>query len=60
MQNLERFAKLEHNAARSILAEGRQFYVYIEQQARGLSQAESNAARSNADLELRRYRQADV
>eukprot|EP00971_Amphidinium_carterae_P123176 2439038-Amphidinium_carterae.1 len=34
MQDLERFAEKEHNTARSILAEGRQFYVYIEQQAR--------------------------
>eukprot|EP00971_Amphidinium_carterae_P047207 929721-Amphidinium_carterae.1 len=30
MQNLERFAELEHNTAKSILAEGRQFYVYVE------------------------------
>eukprot|EP00971_Amphidinium_carterae_P007629 150995-Amphidinium_carterae.1 len=45
MQDLERFAELEHNTARSILAEGRQFYVYVEQQARGFSHAESNAAR---------------
>eukprot|EP00971_Amphidinium_carterae_P131339 2601336-Amphidinium_carterae.1 len=60
MRDLERFAQLEHNAATSILAEGRQFYVYVEQQARGFSQAESDAARSNAEIELRRYRQADV
>eukprot|EP00971_Amphidinium_carterae_P034211 673628-Amphidinium_carterae.1 len=52
MQDLEKFAEHEHNVARSILNEGRQFYVYVEQQARGFSQAESNAARSNADLEL--------
>eukprot|EP00971_Amphidinium_carterae_P045079 886888-Amphidinium_carterae.1 len=49
MQDLERFAELEHNTAKNILAEGRQFYVYVEQQARGFSQAESNAACSNAD-----------
>eukprot|EP00971_Amphidinium_carterae_P102194 2023054-Amphidinium_carterae.1 len=60
IHDLERFAELEHNAARSILAEGRQFYVHAEQQARGFSQAKSDAARSNAKLELRRYRQADV
>eukprot|EP00971_Amphidinium_carterae_P017090 337299-Amphidinium_carterae.1 len=30
MQDLERFAELEHNTAKSILAEGRQFYVYVE------------------------------
>eukprot|EP00971_Amphidinium_carterae_P005368 107309-Amphidinium_carterae.1 len=50
--------------ARSILTEGRQFYVCVEQQARGFSHAEANAARSNvrssADLKLRRYREADV
>eukprot|EP00971_Amphidinium_carterae_P288335 5724287-Amphidinium_carterae.1 len=60
MFDLERFAELEHNTAKSILAEGRQFYVHVEQQARGFSQAESDAARSNAELERRRYRQADV
>eukprot|EP00971_Amphidinium_carterae_P050345 991896-Amphidinium_carterae.3 len=60
MQDLEKFAEHEHNVAKCILTEGRQFYVYVEQQARGFSQAESNAARSNADIELRRYRQADV
>eukprot|EP00971_Amphidinium_carterae_P027661 544929-Amphidinium_carterae.1 len=33
MRDLERFAQLEHNAATSIWAEGRQFYVYVEQHA---------------------------
>eukprot|EP00971_Amphidinium_carterae_P323421 6427412-Amphidinium_carterae.1 len=34
IRDLEHFADVEHNAARSILTEGRQFYVYVEQQAR--------------------------
>eukprot|EP00971_Amphidinium_carterae_P145992 2894019-Amphidinium_carterae.1 len=34
MQDLERFPEHEHNVAKSILTEGRQFYVYVEQQAR--------------------------
>eukprot|EP00971_Amphidinium_carterae_P326765 6457766-Amphidinium_carterae.1 len=60
IHDLEKVAEHEHSVARCILTEGRQFYAYVEQQARGFSQAESHAARSNADLELRRYRQADV
>eukprot|EP00971_Amphidinium_carterae_P109970 2178253-Amphidinium_carterae.1 len=60
MQDLEKVAEYEHSVARSILTEGRQFYSHIEQQARGFSQAESQAARNNMDIELRRYRQADV
>eukprot|EP00971_Amphidinium_carterae_P019104 376047-Amphidinium_carterae.1 len=60
MQDLEKVAEYEHNVARRILTEGRQFYSHVEQQARGFSQAESQAARNNMDIELRRYRQADV
>eukprot|EP00971_Amphidinium_carterae_P214718 4260878-Amphidinium_carterae.1 len=60
IRDLEQVSAFEHNVARSILTEGRQFYLYVEQQAKGFSQAEANAARSNADIELRRYREADV
>eukprot|EP00971_Amphidinium_carterae_P239633 4757375-Amphidinium_carterae.1 len=60
MQDLEKVAEYEHQVARRILTEGRQFYSHVEQQARGFGQEESRAARSNMDIELKRYRQADV
>eukprot|EP00971_Amphidinium_carterae_P009364 184915-Amphidinium_carterae.1 len=60
MQDLEKVTQYEHQVARRILTDGRQFYSHVEQQARGFSQEESRAARSNMDIELKRYRNANV
>eukprot|EP00971_Amphidinium_carterae_P061249 1212704-Amphidinium_carterae.1 len=38
MQDVEKVAEYEHQVARRILDEGRQFYSHVEQQARGFSQ----------------------
>eukprot|EP00971_Amphidinium_carterae_P268329 5323684-Amphidinium_carterae.1 len=49
----------EHGTAQTVLREGREFYPYVENQARGFGQEESQAAQAHVDRELRRYRQAD-
>eukprot|EP00971_Amphidinium_carterae_P023554 464719-Amphidinium_carterae.2 len=60
MNDLQRIAEHEHTVAREVLRQGRQFYSYIEQQARGFSQEEAHIARNKFDHELSLYRKADA
>eukprot|EP00971_Amphidinium_carterae_P216128 4290040-Amphidinium_carterae.1 len=57
---MTRVAEDEHGTAQTVLREGREFYSYVENQARGFGQEESPAAHAHVDRELRRYRQADA
>eukprot|EP00971_Amphidinium_carterae_P273972 5437517-Amphidinium_carterae.1 len=60
MSDLRRVVTCEHTAACEVLQQGRAFYSYVEQPAKGFNQEESRMARDNFDQELRMYRQADA
>eukprot|EP00971_Amphidinium_carterae_P006548 129147-Amphidinium_carterae.1 len=50
----------ENNIAREVVREGRQFFAFIEDSARGFSQEEAVTARSKCDYELSLHRKADA
>eukprot|EP00971_Amphidinium_carterae_P149755 2969067-Amphidinium_carterae.1 len=60
LRDLAKVAEYEHGAAQKVLRDGREFYSYVGNQARGFGQEETQAARDHVDRELRRYRQADA
>eukprot|EP00971_Amphidinium_carterae_P244992 4864374-Amphidinium_carterae.4 len=45
----QRIAEYEHSIAKEVLREGRAFNPYVEQQTRGFSLEESQAARTSVD-----------
>eukprot|EP00971_Amphidinium_carterae_P263705 5231711-Amphidinium_carterae.2 len=53
-------AEHEHNIAQEVVREGRQFFAFIEDRARGFSQEEATTARERCDYELSLYRKADA
>eukprot|EP00971_Amphidinium_carterae_P092657 1835093-Amphidinium_carterae.1 len=53
-------AEHEHNVAREVVREGRQFFAFIEDRARGFSQEEAVTAREKCDYGLSLYRKSDA
>eukprot|EP00971_Amphidinium_carterae_P319492 6349663-Amphidinium_carterae.1 len=58
--DLKIVAEHEHNVAREVVREGRQFFACIEDRARGFSQEEATTARETCDYELTLNRKADA
>eukprot|EP00971_Amphidinium_carterae_P170257 3373341-Amphidinium_carterae.2 len=55
LKDLAIVAEYEHGAAQKILRDSREFYSYVENQAHGFGQEETQAAQAHVDRELRRY-----
>eukprot|EP00971_Amphidinium_carterae_P251736 4997998-Amphidinium_carterae.1 len=60
MTDLRRVAECEDHAACEVLQQGRAFYSYVEQQAKGFSHEEHRVARDKREQKLRMYRQVDA
>eukprot|EP00971_Amphidinium_carterae_P044486 874893-Amphidinium_carterae.1 len=58
--DLHLMAEHEHNIAREVVREGRQFFAFIEDRARGFGQEEAVTAREKCDYALTLYRKADA
>eukprot|EP00971_Amphidinium_carterae_P178804 3546579-Amphidinium_carterae.3 len=60
MNDLQHIAEHEQLIAHEVVREGRQFFAFIQQRARGFSLEEANIACNKCDYELSLYRNADA